>query len=60
MDNRQIVRHIESFKKIRKGWIDILVGNPDDATAVSHIMSINAKIELLRVLWNFSEEGEMP
>lgn len=60
MTNKQIARFIESFKEVRQEWIDILVKNPDRSSAAQNIISVNAKIELLRTMWNFSEEGEMP
>lgn len=60
MDNKQIARLINAFKESRRGWIDMLVENPDADNAPKHIVSINAKIELLRTLWNFNAEGEMP
>lgn len=60
MSNRMLARYINTFKDTRQEWIDILVKNPDSHDAPRYIMSINAKIELLRTLWNFNEEGKMP
>lgn len=55
-----LARYIEEFKRIRQEWIELLVNNPNYTLAAQHIVSVNAKIELLRSLWNFAQEGEMP
>lgn len=60
MTNKQITRYIEAFKESRREWVDILVRNHDHTNAASTIVIINAKIELLRSMWNWNEEGEMP
>jgi len=56
VNNKQIVRHVNAFAEARQGWIDILLRDPDSITAVQHILSINSKIELLKTLWNWSED----
>lgn len=58
MKNKQLAQHIENFKGIRQDWIDILVKNPDRTDAPKYIMEINAKINLLQILWNWSDESE--
>lgn len=60
MNNKQVGRHIKELKRLRQEWIDILVKSPDGNLACNHILSINAKIELLRAFWNFNEEEDMP
>lgn len=60
MSNKMLTRYINTFKQTRQDWIDILNKNPDHSTAAHHILTLNAQITLLRVLWNFNEEGEMP
>lgn len=60
MTNNQLARHIKNFKRIRQQWIDALVENPNNTAAPKYIMEINAKIDLLQTLWNWSEEGEIP
>lgn len=60
MTNRQIARYIKAFKRTRQEWIDILIKSPD-GNAAATIVTINAKIELLRSMWNWNdEEIEMP
>ncbi len=54
MTNKQIERQIEAFEAARQEWIDILVKNPSNSTAASHILSINSKIELLNTLRVFT------
>lgn len=58
MTNRMLNRYIRSFKDARQGWIDILVKNPDSRDAPANILAINTKIEFLRSVWNWSEDGE--
>ena len=57
MTNKMLARYIESFKATRSVWLDILVENPDSTAAAQHIVSINSKIELMRSLWNWSDES---
>lgn len=62
MSNKQIARYINSFKGVRANWIQELVKNPDDTEAAEFVVKINAKISLLRTLWNLADEGagDMP
>jgi hypothetical protein len=61
MNNRQIARLINEFKRMRVEWLDMLVKNPEYTDAAQHIVTINSKIELLRSLWNWNdEEMDMP
>lgn len=60
MSNKMLARFIKTFQESRQEWIDTLVKNPDATDAAQHVVAINSKIELLRGLWNWSEEGEMP
>jgi hypothetical protein len=57
MTNRQIARQVRDFQNIRQEWIDILVKRPGSKDAPMYIMSINAKIELLQTMWNWSDES---
>lgn len=56
MNNRQIVQHVEMFREARVGWMEQLAKS-DSLTAAQHVVSINAKIELLLVMWNWSDES---
>lgn len=42
--------HIKAFEKIRAEWLEILVKNPNHTEAAERIVSINHKLELLRIL----------
>ena len=42
--------HIRTFRIARQGWLDILTQNPDSLEAAQHIVSINAKIDLLNTM----------
>lgn len=50
MDYRQADRIIRAFKDTRQQWVDALVANPESTTAAENIVTINAKIELLRMV----------
>lgn len=50
MDYRQADRIIRAFKDARQQWVDALVANPESTTAAENIVTINAKIELLRMV----------
>lgn len=56
--NRQINRYLKEFDEIRKEWIDILVKNPGNSSAANMIIQINAKMEVYRLEWNWSDESE--
>lgn len=56
MTNKQIDRMIAAFSKTRQDWIDILVKNPDSTDAAQYILSINSKIELLKSMYDYSQE----
>lgn len=43
-------RQIDNFEQIRGEWLEILNKNPNNSDAAQHIVSINAKLELLRIL----------
>lgn len=60
MNNRQINQHLEMFAGARQGWIDILLKDTESTQAAQHILSINNKVELLRVMWNWSDESVEP
>lgn len=55
MNNRQIVQHVKGFREARDGWIESAIKR-DSVEAAKHIMSCNAKIELLLTMWNWSDE----
>lgn len=57
MTNRQINSHLKAFAESRQNWIDILARNPHNSHACQIIMSINSKMELLRVLWDWNDES---
>jgi len=59
MDYRQIDRHIRQFKEAREGWMEILsVTKGESSDAAKHILTINAKIELLRTLRTYPDDYE--
>lgn len=61
MTNRQIATHITELRKYRQGWMNILSKNGDSISAAEQIVAINHKIELLKALWNFSDDtAEFP
>lgn len=57
MGNRQINTHLRAFDKVRRDWIMILSENPGHSEAAHYIISINAKMELLRNFWNWNDES---
>lgn len=57
MDNRQILNHIEEHRNARSQWMTILNTSPDSIAAAQHILAINTRIELLKTLWNWSDES---
>lgn len=56
MNNQQIVRHVEGFRKSRETWIERLQTS-DSVTAAQHVLSINCKIELLLTMWSWGDES---
>lgn len=56
MRNYQINSHLRAFDESRAKWLEILNKNPGDSDAAVHIISINAKMEVYRLMWNWSDE----
>ena len=56
MNNTQIAQFVEAFREARDGWVESATKR-DSVEAAKHIMSCNAKIELLLSLWNWSDES---
>lgn len=56
MKNYQIVQMVEGFREARDQWIELAIKR-DSVEAAKHIMSCNAKIELMLTLWNWSDES---
>ena len=42
--------HIKMFEKLRSEWIELLVARPNYTEAAQMIVTINAKLDLLRIL----------
>lgn len=57
MNNKQINQLLREFDRNRREWIDVLKDNPGHSTAAQQVIHINAKMELLRTLWNWSDES---
>lgn len=55
MSNREIIRYINGLRTARATWVKAAT-NDDSVEAASHIMSINSKIEFLKISWNWSDE----
>lgn len=57
MSNKQINQQLKAFDNARKTWVEIMVeSNGASNAAAQMILSINSKMELLRTLWNWSDE----
>jgi hypothetical protein len=55
MGNRQIAQLVREFRKIREPWMES--AGRDSLEAAQHVVSINAKIELLLTFWNWTDES---
>jgi hypothetical protein len=58
MSNAQINRQLRGFDETRRKWVEILVNDPGHTQAAVHIININAKMEVFRLMWNWSDETE--
>lgn len=57
MKNYQINQMLESFDEARAKWIEILNKNPGNSHAAITIITINAKMEVYRAMWNWHDES---
>lgn len=55
MNNKEINRHLRAYEATRQEWINILVNDPGRSQAAEYVIKINATMEFLRGLWNWSD-----
>lgn len=58
IDRINLNAHIREFEGTRNEWLKILGKNPDSISAASHIVTINSKLELLRLMKMSSGEND--
>lgn len=58
MTNREIVRQVRAFRRVRADWVDQLSrpATADSVQAAQHVLSVNSKIELLLTMWNWGAD----
>lgn len=58
LTHNMVERYIKEFERLRDDWVAILVDNPRRTEAAQHILSCNAKLELLQMFRDPERESD--